>query len=66
MHYQGGKYRFIKHITPIIQAELLPPIAGIDTPCRERSAAQQRRPFHTLPSTFHTPSLRSHPHFPFR
>lgn len=31
MHYQGGKYRFIKHITPIIQAELLPPIAGIDT-----------------------------------
>lgn len=30
MHYQGGKYRFIKHITPIIQAELLPPIAGID------------------------------------
>lgn len=31
MHYQGGKYRFIKHITPIIQAELLPPIARIDT-----------------------------------
>ena len=22
MHYQGGKYRFIKHITPIIQAEI--------------------------------------------
>ena len=20
MHYQGGKYRFVKHITPIIQA----------------------------------------------
>ena len=45
---------------------LLPPIAGIDTPCRERSAAQRRRPFNTLPSTFHTPSLRSPPHFPFR
>ena len=42
------------------------PIAGIDTPCRERSAAQRRRPFHTPPSTFHTPSLRSPPHFPFR
>ena len=66
MHYQGGKYRFIKHITPIIQAELLPPIAGIDTPCRERSAAQQRRPFHNPPSTFRTPSLRSPPHLPFR
>lgn len=42
------------------------PIAGIDTPCRERSAAQQRRPFHTPPSTLHTPSLRSPPHLPFR
>lgn len=42
------------------------PIAGIDSPCRERSAAQQRRPFHTLPSTFHTPSLRSPSNFPFR
>lgn len=37
MHYQGGKYRFIKHITPIIQAELLPPIAGIDTFCFQTS-----------------------------
>lgn len=44
---------------------LLPPSWGL-IPCRERSAAQQRRPFHTLPSTFHTPSLRSPPHFPFR
>lgn len=42
------------------------PIAGIDTSCRERSAAQQRRPFRNLPSTFHTPSLRSPPHLPFR
>ena len=47
-------------------SSLLPPIAGIVTPCRERSAAQRRRPFHSLPSTFHTPSLRSPPHFPFR
>ena len=45
---------------------IAPSIAGIDTPCRERSAAQRRRPFHTLPSTFHTPSLRYPPHFPFR
>lgn len=45
---------------------IAPSIAGIDTPCRERSAAQRRRPFHTLPSTFHTLTLRSPPHLPFR
>lgn len=50
----------------LLSFTIAPPIVGIDTPCRERSAAQRRRPFHTLPFTFHTPSLRSPPHFPFR
>ena len=51
---------------PLYLSTPIAPIAGIDTPCRERSAAQQRRPFHNPPSTFRTPSLRSPPHFPFR
>ena len=42
-----------------------PPLRGLIA-CREWSTAQRRRPFNTLPSTFHTPSLRSPPHFPFR
>lgn len=42
-----------------------PPLRGLIA-CREWSTAQQRRPFHTPPSTLHTPSLRSPPHFPFR
>lgn len=56
----------IDAVAVLIPSITIAPIAGIDTPCRERSAAQRRRPFHTPPSTFHTPSLRSPPHFPFR
>lgn len=56
----------LSNLQRLTSSSLLPPIAGIDTPCRERSAAQQRRPFHNPPSTFRTPSLRSPPHLPFR
>lgn len=38
----------------LLSFTIAPPLRGLIA-CRERSAAQQRRPFHTLPSTFHTP-----------